>query len=217
MPGAGQASQVRRFLPARPAQFFAGRDRDTALATARLIASSHFNIIEASHGRSDRNNEKSQFFSLQSKSLITSHQTQSVSLLETLCLQVSNWLNASFWFPCLASACHQRQLQMRWRPDGSGHVMGSSTPVRRPGGPADLVAHAVSPICTRPTSILQLWAEPNRCTEKASPARFPSPENTFSTPSASMMSVLERPRNASRRIGSESHGFFPRSYSGHCP
>lgn len=40
--------------------FFAGRDRDTALATARLIASSHSNIIAAFHDRSDHNHNHSQ-------------------------------------------------------------------------------------------------------------------------------------------------------------
>lgn len=92
---ARRARFVDSFLPGL-LSFFAGRDRDTALATARLIASSHFNIIEACHGRSDHNNEQALFFSLQSKGLNTLHQTQSVSLLKTLYFQVSHWFNASF-------------------------------------------------------------------------------------------------------------------------
>lgn len=49
MPG---ACQVRQVLPAR---FLQAGTRDTALATARLIASSHSNIIAVFHYRSDHN------------------------------------------------------------------------------------------------------------------------------------------------------------------
>lgn len=98
----------------------------------------------------------------------------------------------------------------------------TSTPAQRPGGPCRSSRHAVSPICTRPTSILQLLGRAEKTQQQGKEkgltrSRSTIPRKHLFHPQRPMMSALERPRNASCRIGSDHHGLFPRSYSGHCP
>lgn len=203
MPG---ACQVRQVLPAR---FLQAGTRDTALATARLIASSHSNIIAVSHYRSDHNH------------------TARPSL-ESFGLQpglyrpwIGDGRNGSMrHFFCLFLARPRRQLLTRWRPETSGPWMGNFTPVQRPGGPADLVAMRSVRLARglRPPAALGR-AEQRAQKSPHPPARsliFHPQETPFPPPTPNDVS-LERPRNASCWIGSEYRGIFPRSFSGHCP
>lgn len=78
--------------------------------------------------------------------------------------------------------------------------------------------HAVSPICTRPTSTCSFG--PSRTEHRKTLTRLRSlhnPQKTPIPPPTPNDVSLERPRNASGWIGSECHGIFPRSYSGHYP
>lgn len=101
-------------------------------------------------------------------------------------------------------------------PKPPAHEMGSFTPAQRPGGPADLVAHAVSPICTRPASTCSFGPSRTDAQKSPHPLAFHPQKMPIPPPTPNDVS-LERPRNASCWIGSEYHGVFPRSYSGHCP
>lgn len=101
-------------------------------------------------------------------------------------------------------------------PKPPAHEMGSFTPAQRPGGPADLVAHAVSPICTRPTSTCSFGPSRTDAQKSPHPLAFHPQKMPIPPPTPNDVS-LERPRNASCRIGPEDRGIFPRSYSGHCP
>lgn len=76
--------------------------------------------------------------------------------------------------------------------------------------------HAVSPICTRPTSTCSFGPSRTEAQKSPHPLAFHPQKTPFPPPTPNDVS-LERPRNASCWIGSEYHGFFPRSYSGHCP
>lgn len=106
-------------------------------------------------------------------------------------------------------------------PKPPAHVWATFTPAQRPGGPADLVAMRSVRLLARgllPPAALGR-AEQRAQKSPHPPARsldFHPQKTPFPPPTPNDVS-LERPRNASCWIGSEHHGIFPRSFSGHCP
>lgn len=175
MPG---ACQVRRVLPAR---FLQAGTRDTALATARLIASSHSNIIAVFHYRSDHNH--SQTFSRTSMD----PELATTEMARCVISSVSRLPRT------------RRQLLTRWRADTSGPWMGNSHSRTKAGRACRSSRHAVRPISTRSTSTCSFGPSRTEGTEKPSPAcplAFHPQKTPFPPPTPNDVS-LERPRNAS--------------------